>query len=154
MPKADRRELTLNTLDEVLAEVDRLAAGDVTTSGKHSFPQIVRHLAISNNMVSGRISVPKPPLMLRLLLPLIRSSILNGPVKPGMKLPQKAEEVFWPNEVISVDSAIEMLKDSVTYYKKHGPLPVHPIFGKASREQVDRLTCNHAAMHLSFVHPS
>jgi hypothetical protein len=153
MSQPNRRVLTLNTLDEVVAEVERLAAGRVTTTGKHSFPHIIRHLALTNEMMTGRIAAPKPPLILRLMLPLIRSSILKGSVKPGVKLPRRAEAVFWSDEEISVQDAIAMLKDSVVYYKEHGPMPVHPIFGKATREQLDRLNCNHAAMHLSFVHP-
>jgi len=154
MSKADRRELSLNTQDEVLHEVQRLASGHVRTTGKHSFPEIVRHLALTNSMMTGRITAPKPPLMLRLLLPLIRSSMLNGPVKPGVKLPAKAEAVFWPAEEISIEAAIEQLKESVADYQARGPLPVHPIFGKATREQLDGLNLRHAAMHLSFVHPA
>ena len=153
MSKSARRELVLGNLDELVSEVDRLAAGPVTTTGQHSFPRIVRHLAITNNMMTGRIAAPKPPLLLRLLLPLIRSSILKGNVKPGIKLPATAEAMFWPDADISIHDAVAELKDSVEYYRTHGPLPVHPIFGKASREQLDRVTCSHAAMHLSFVHP-
>lgn len=153
MSKPKRRELTLGSMDEVVAEVERLAAGRVTTTGKHDFPRIVRHLAMANNMTTGRLAAPKPPLLMRLILPLIRSSILNGPVKPGVKLPAKAEALFWSQDDISTQDAIAMFKDSVAYYKKHGPLPVHPFFGKATPEQSNRLLCGHAAMHLSFVHP-
>jgi hypothetical protein len=154
MNELNRRKVTLNTLDDIVAEVERLAASDVTTTGKHSFPKIVRHLALTNNMMTGRIPAPKPPLIMKLLLPFIRSSILKGPVKPGVKLPANAEAEFWSDEEITVEDAVQMLKESVLYYKEHGPLPVHPIFGKATREQLDRLTCSHAEMHLSFVHPA
>jgi hypothetical protein len=144
----------LNSVDEIVAEVERLAAAPVTTTGTHGFPEIVRHLALTNDMMTGRIAAPKPPLIMRLILPLIRSSILNGPVKPGVRLPAHAEATFWPDEDIAIADAITMLKESVAHYKEHGPLPVHPIFGAATREQLDRLTRSHAAMHLSFVHPS
>ena len=153
MSEPNRRELALNSLDEVVAEVERLVMGEVVTTGKHSFPQIVRHLALSNDMMTGRIAPPKLPLLMRLMLPLIRSAILRGPVKPGVKLPSSAEKVFWSDKEISINDAIAMLKDSVRYYQQNGPLPVHPIFGKATREQLDGLTCGHASMHLSFVHP-
>jgi hypothetical protein len=154
MSEPKRRELTLKTLDDVVAEVERLAKGKVTTTGKHSFPKIVRHLALSNSMMTGRIPAPKPPLIMKLVLPFIRSAILKGPVKPGVRLPANAEAEFWAEKEIAIEDAIQMLKESVAYYKEHGPLPVHPIFGKATREQLDRLTCSHAAMHLSFVHPA
>ena len=58
MNKSNRRELTLSTLNEVVDEVERLASGNVITTGKHSFPQIVRHLALTNNMTTGRLTVP------------------------------------------------------------------------------------------------
>ena len=47
--------------------------------------------------------------------------------------------------------AIENFKASVKAYQDKGPLAVHPIFGKVTREQVDNITLSHAAMHLSFV---
>lgn len=154
MSKAERRSVSFQSLDDILADVERLAAGKVRTTGQHSFSQIVRHLALANDMVTGKIVAPKPPLILRILLPFIRSSILKGPVKPGIKLPAKAETLFWPKDEMSVAEAVESLRVSIENYKKKGPLPVHPIFGKATREQIDNLTLSHAAMHLSFVHPA
>lgn len=148
-----RRELAFERVDEMVAEVERLASGRVTVSGNHDFASIVRHLALTNEMTTGRMVPPKPPLILRILLPFIRSSIFKRPVKPGIKLPPTAESVFWPKQSISTHDAVAMFKDSVAYLKSHGPLPVHPFFGKASREQIERLICNHGAMHLSFVHP-
>lgn len=151
---SDRRELEFSSMDEVVAEVDRLAAGEVRTTGNHSFPQILRHLALSNDMVTGKVEPPKPPLMMRLVMPFIRSSIINGPVKPGFKLPAKAEAFFWPEEPGTVAEAATHLKESVENFKQKGPLPVHPIFGPATAEQVESMGLKHAAMHLSFVHPA
>lgn len=151
---SQRRTLAFDNLDDIVQEVERLARGSVRTTGKHSFPQIVRHLAMTHHMMTGRIASPRPPLFLRIMLPFLRPVILNNPARPGFKLPPAAEAVFWPSDEIALDSAVAMLRESVTYYKQHGPLSVHPIFGKATREQLDRLACSHAAMHLSFVHPT
>ena len=112
----DCRELEFSNWEEVLAEVDRLAAGEVRTTGSHSFASIVRHLALANDMVTGKIEAPKPPLMMRLLMPFIRSSILNGPVKPGFKLPNKAEAFFWPDEPVEVADAVAHFKESIENY--------------------------------------
>ena len=150
----DRRAgLQFSHMDDVTGEIERLARGEVRANGKHSFAEIVRHLAIANEMVIGQIIPPKPPLLLRLLLPFIRNSILNGPVKPGFKLSADAEAFFWPSEPVELQDAIARFKTSVQNYKEMGPLPIHPIFGKATPEQIDRLMLAHAAMHLSFVHP-
>jgi hypothetical protein len=145
------RKIVFQSLDEVAREIKTLASGPVKTTGKHDFPSIVRHLALSNDMMAGKIIPPKPPLIFRLLLPLIRSSILNGPVKPGFNLPKKANDFFWPSNPISLEDSVRMYDESVAYYKKHGPLSIHPVFGPASKEQVDSLNLKHAAMHLGFV---
>ena len=154
MSQPERRELEFNSFDAIIADVEQLASGEVKTSGKHSFAEIVRHLALTNDMASGRIQAPQPPLMMRLILPFIRSSILNGPIKPGIKLPKKSEAFFWPDAEVSLSDAVAHLKESVEHYTAKGPLPVHPVFGKATRDQIDGVTLRHAAMHLSFAHPA
>ena len=71
----------------------------------------------------------------------------------GFKLPQKAEAVFWPDQDFDVQEALTHFKESVEHYKSQGPLPKHPMFGKLTRKENDRLNCSHCALHLSFVHP-
>lgn len=150
--KPERRELEFNSLHDAVAEVEKLAKGEVRTTGNHTFAQIVEHLARSHDMSTGKVVGPRPPWYLRMMMPLIKGSILNGPAKPGFKLPAAAESHFWPNEV-DIQQAIAHLKESVDNYYKNGPLEVHPVFGKATREQIDNLNITHCAMHLSFVHP-
>jgi len=152
MTANQHRKLTFSNLDEALAEAERLAAADHFTTGHHSFAQILNHLALANDMVTGRVIPPKMPLLVRLVMPFIRSKILNGPVKPGFKLPKKSESFFWPNRSLNVQDALASFRQSVDHYKKNGPLPVHPVFGKATREQIDQMNLRHAAMHLGFVH--
>ena len=80
--------------------------------------------------------------------------INEKPIKPGFKLPPKAEAVFWPDQEFDVQEALNHLKESTERYDKQGPMPKHPMFGKLSREQNDRLNIRHAELHLSFVHPA
>ena len=61
------------------------------------------------------------------------------------------ESYFWSTESVEIEEAIEQLSASIENYKNNGPLEIHPVFGRATREQVDQLTLKHAAMHLSFV---
>lgn len=103
-------------------------------------------------MVVGNITPPKLPWYMRLAMPLLKNGILNQPVKPGFKLPNTAmQEFFWSKTEVDPKEAIENFKASVKAYQDKGPLAVHPIFGKVTREQVDNITLSHAAMHLSFV---
>ncbi|QEG41007.1 DUF1569 domain-containing protein [Roseimaritima ulvae] len=152
--QAERRELTFQNLDEVVAEVERLAAGEVRTTGKHNFGQILNHLALAHDVSSGRIHAPPPPFFMRAMMPLIRRMVISTkPLKPGVKLPASGEAYFWPDKEFDIAAEVEHLKNSVEYYKTHGPLAKHPFFGKLSAEEADQLNCRHAALHLSFVHP-
>ena len=155
MSDSDRRELNFTSLDEVMAEAERLASGDVRTVGNHTFGEILNHLALSQDSSSGRLVPPRPPFMMRLMMPLIKRMVIGSkPLKPGIKLPPKAESFFWPNEDISAKEGLARLKDSTDYYKANGPVEVHPVFGKLTREESDQLNCRHAALHLGFVHPA
>jgi len=151
--ESERRELHFDTLEDMLAEATKLAAGDVYTTGNHSFGQILEHLARSFEMCSGKLTPPKLPFMFRLMSPLIRLSVLNKkPLQPGINLEPEAEFIFWPSNDTDVQQALSHLKDAVAEYKKR-VLSQHPIFGKLTREQNDLLNRKHAALHLSFVHP-
>ena len=151
--KPERRELSFKSMDEVVEDAERLAAGEVRTTGNHSFAEILKHLALSHDMATGKIDAPRPPWFMRLILPVMKNFILNSTPKPGFKLPKTAESFFWPGGDIDVQEALTHLKDSVENYNVNGPLEVHPMFGKATRDQIDRLNLGHCAMHLSFVHP-
>ena len=132
-----------------------MAAGEVRTTGNHSFGQILNHLALSHDVAAGRAQAPPPPFFMRLMMPLMKRMVINSkPFKPGIKLPAKGESFFWPDKEFDVPTAVNYFKASVDYYKSHGPLVIHPFFGKISKADCDELNCRHAALHLSFVHPA
>ncbi|MEM7311759.1 MAG: DUF1569 domain-containing protein [Planctomycetota bacterium] len=151
---AERRELQFSSLDEVVADVEQLMRGEVRCSGNHSFPEIIRHLAITHDVTTGRKAPPPLPFIMRLMMPFIRGSVLKGPAKPGFNLPGPAENFFWPKPEMPIHEAFAYLKESVEYYKANGPVAKHPIFGPVTKEQMDSLNFSHGAMHLSFVHPA
>lgn len=154
MSDAKRRELVFASLDEVTNDIEQLAAGEPRTSGGHTFAEIVRHLAIANEMVAGKISPPKLPWYMRLVMPFMGKKIMSGPVNPGFKLPSNMEAFFWSDEPVGVPEAVARFNESVELYKEKGPIPVHPIFGPAPSETTNAMLLKHAAMHLSFVHPA
>lgn len=150
----ERRVLNFKTLDEVVAEVEQLASGEVRTTGNHTFAQIIKHLALSHDMSTGKVVGPRPPWYMRLMVRVMRPMIINDkPLKPGFNLPADAEAFFWPAGEIDVHEAITHLKESVANYKTNGALETHPVFGKMPADKTLVLNCKHAAMHLSFVHP-
>jgi len=151
----ERREVTFRSVDEIVADARQLASGEVRVNGNHSFGQILHHLALSHDVASGKLSAPPPPLFMKLMMPLIRRMVINAkPLKPGIKLPAKGEAFFWPDKEFDVPTSLQYLEESVENYKTNGPLETHPFFGKLTRAEADQLTCRHAALHLSFVHPA
>lgn len=150
-----RRELEFRNLDEVVADVEQLAKGEVRTTGTHSFSNIVKHLALTHDMATGKTPPPSFPWYMKLGMVFMRKSILaDKPLTPGFKLPPKAQAYFWPEREYEISESIAHLKESVEYFKSNGPLEKHPVFGVATTEQNLRLNCRHAALHLSFVHPA
>lgn len=149
----EHRSLVFSSLDEAVAEAERLASVNVRTTGKHSFGQILEHLARTHDMATGKVEAPRPSLFVRMMMPFMKSMIIKD-VKPGFNLPSKAEAFFWPDQDFEVSQALAHLKESVENYKTNGPLEKHPVFGRLSREKNLELNCKHCAMHLGFVHPA
>ena len=150
----ERRELAFKDLDEVVPEAQRLASGEVRTTGNHSFGQILEHLARTHDMVMGKVEGPSPPWYMKIMMVFMKGMILKDkPLSPGFKLPKDAEAFFWPNQEFDVPQALSHLKESIETYQTSGPLAKHPIFGTITPEQSLKLNCRHAAMHFSFVHP-
>ena len=151
---AEHRTLTFKNLDEVVAEAERLASGEVQVSGNHSFGAILKHLALTHDITTGRVQAPAPPWYMKyIMIPIMKPFILrDAPIKPGFKLPAKAESFFWASEDVSVEDGLAHLRESVEAYQTQGPTPKHPMFGKMSKETNLRLQCRHAELHLGFVH--
>jgi Protein of unknown function (DUF1569) len=147
------RSLSFASLDDALAEVESLASGEARTTGRFSFAQILRHLALTLDMVSGHIAGPKLPWFIRFVGPLIKKSVLSKPIKPGFKLPKTAQSFFWPAGDIDLPTALNHFRESLARYRSKSELPRHPIFGSMTREEHDLLQRGHMALHLGFVHP-
>ena len=75
--KVERRELEFSSLSQAVADIERLAAGEVRVTGKHSFGQIIHHLALSLDMSAGRVQPPPIPWYMKLVTALFRSMLIN-----------------------------------------------------------------------------
>ena len=150
-----RRELAFSNFEEITKDINDLISSESRTTGNHSFGKIIQHLAITNNLAVGKLKPPSIPLPMQEMIPSIKDSVLNGPAEPGFQLPSaEMQSFFWPEEEIEPEIALENFKESVARYEADGPLPEHPIFGTATKQQVHNLLVSHASMHLSFVHPA
>ena len=148
-----RRQVQFTTLDDMLADVDRLAQSkEVRALGNWSSGQVLRHLTIvMNGSIDGQ--PPMMPAIMRLMIRLLaKRRFLNKPMAAGFQLPARAAAVLLPPET-SWDEGVEEFRRAVQRLKTESARRPHPAIGPLSHEEWDRLHCRHAELHLSFLVP-
>jgi hypothetical protein len=146
-----RRQLHFNSLDEILADVDRLAQGKVRALGNWSPGQILKHLSVP--MMWCLDGAPfKGAWYIRLFGWFIKSKFLRDTMTPGFQLSGDfaaelvAAETTWEDGLQTIRGAIARLKAESQRHPS-------PFLGALTREQWDQLHCRHSELHLSFLVP-
>jgi hypothetical protein len=148
-----RRDLTFNTLDDIVKDVEILVASPATrTIGNWSLVKLITHLSrTDNNSIDGFET--KAPLMIRLVMPLFKGRFLKArKMNPGIRLPKAAEAAAFP-ESTSSQEALNDLRDAVERTRTEIMTAIHPAFGKMTHDEWNTLHLRHSEMHLSFALP-
>ena len=154
--KPERRKLTFATLDDVVADAERLRDGGYDKVGNWDLAQVCFH--ISEWMRFPLDGFPKPPLPIAMMLWVMRKTI--GPkmyrqyLAEGMPSgkPTIPQSIAPPGGEVNV--AIAKLKETVARFQEHaGPLHPSPLFGALDKEAAMKLQLVHCAHHLSFLVP-
>ena len=146
-----RRSLTFHSLQEILADAERISAGPTKILGNWSPGQAFLHLAtVMNQSIDG--SDVKAPWFIRVVGPLFKKKILSGPMKPGFKLPAAAANVLIPGPT-STEEGLAALRVAITRLENDPKRSVHPVLGALTDEEWLRLHLIHSALHLSFFSP-
>ncbi len=150
---SDRRTLSFQSLDDILADAEALAAGDIRTMGNWTSGQIVDHVAALIELSIDGFTM-KAPLPLRIFGRLMRNMALNKPMRPGFKMPKKFAAMA-PRPDVQWDAALARLR-SVGQRVRDGEQMQHPspMLGRMSHEDWVKLHCRHAELHFSFMHPA
>jgi hypothetical protein len=154
-----RRQLRFESLNDIAAEVERLAsAQEVRALGNWSSGQVLQHLASTmNNSIDGfpefappalRPIVPVFRLFMRLFL---KRRFLTQTMPPGFKLPVSAAHLLpqptdWPAGLAAFRAAVER-------QQQQAPGAAHPALGKLAPTEWVSLHCRHSELHLSFLVP-
>jgi hypothetical protein len=146
-----RRTVCYASLDDVLADAERLVRARAETTGNWSLDQILGHLAVamekSMDGLPGRL-----PWYVRLIgRYVMKRRILKHGMQPGFKLPAEAEKWAVPAPGGDAEAALEGLRRAVGRLKSTSTRCPHPVFGPMPASEWDRLHLRHAEMHLSFV---
>lgn len=157
MPAAPRRKLRFETLDDALAEAERLAAaerdGRLTHTGNWTLGQTLGHLATWTNFAfDGYPPEVHAPLPVRLILRLLRNRILNTGMQPGVKI-GKVPGGTLGLDVLPTDEGLRRFRAALERLRGTGPGVVNPAFGRLTHGQWIQLNLRHAELHLGFQVP-
>ena len=151
-----RRELKFKSVDDVLADVEMLAAaereGKLTLLGNWTFGQLLGHLAtwVDYSYDGAPLKVPA---MVRYLLRLMKRRMLYRPMAPGRSIP-RVEGGTLGREEISSEQGLERFGRAFERLKKEAPARPHLLFGTMTHEEWIQSHLRHAELHLSFACPA
>lgn len=145
-----RRDVSFQTMDDIIADAERLVASLTTrTIGNWSLDKLIMHLAqtVDNSIDGFQLKVP---LMIRLIMPFFKSKIINAKeLKPGINLPKATIPGAYP-AAASLHEALDDLRRAVERTKTERMTANHPAFGTMTHEEWNTLHLRHSEMHLSF----
>ena len=155
----DRRHLRFGRMEDILRDAEWLnteaeAGKTLRASGNWTPAQIVDH--VTRTMSYSLDGFPPDatlPLPIRFIAKMMKSSVLNKPMKPGVKLKGKLAEIFQPESNVTWGQAMTRLRNLIARVKKGDRMTaVSPAFGAMAHEEWMQLHCRHAEMHFGFIH--
>jgi hypothetical protein len=149
----ERRKLHFDSLDDILAEVDRLGRSrEIRTLGNLTAGQIVKHLATVMNRSIDGFSTGLPSVVRTMLRLFLKRKILIQPMSPGFKLPAKAQADLIPGPT-SLDQALADIRGAIKRLQTEPGRVQSPFLGPLTRDEWNQLHCRHCELHLSFLVP-
>jgi len=152
---AGRRMLRFESIDQVMAEVERLAdaerAGRLRRLGNWTLGQTLGHLATWTEY--GYTGFPlKVPFFIRWVLRLRKRKFLYGPMRAGVKIPGVTGGTLGIDPV-PLDEAVGRFVAAMARLKIDPPTAPNDIFGLLTQDEAIALNLRHAELHLGFFIP-
>lgn len=153
---AERRALHFETIDDVLADVDRIVAaeraGTLRRTGNWTTGQTFGHLAAWINYAYEGYPM-RVPWFIRWIIRRRLKAMLQAGMDAGLRIPN-TEAGTYGVDVLSTDEGANRLRTALERLKRGEPAKFDsPAFGPATLEERVRLNLRHAELHLSFMHP-
>jgi hypothetical protein len=146
-----RREVEYRSIEEVIADAERLSSGPLKTLGNWSAGQIFRHLATAyNGSIDGFKSTF--PWFIRMMAGLFKKKLLSGAMPPGLRVPPKFAQEVMP-EPTATEEGLAELRAAVARLQREPNRAKHPVFGELTKEEWNQIHLNHAKLHMSFLVP-
>jgi hypothetical protein len=146
-----QRELNLRTIDDCIAELDRLEKSGCTPQGNWDFAQVCNHLSffIEGGLDGYKFKVPW--IFKALFGKMVLKRILTQrKMKSGQFTPQKP----LPEPGGDPKAAASRLRTALIITRDHqGDFVPSPFFGYLTPEQARDLAVIHCAHHFAFLEP-
>ena len=149
-----RRTLSYQSYDDLLADAEQLAGGEVTMVGNWSLGQSCKHLAEALNASIDGTDFKMPWIMKTMARLLMKNKMLNNTLSPGFKIPESDKAKFEPSPTITTEEGLDALRAAIERCKSEEKRAPHPAFGQLSREDYDKFNQRHAELHMSFAVPA
>lgn len=146
-----RRAVRYENFDNLLADVNQLAAGKVRILGNWSLGQILSHLAKVYECSIDEFPFLMPAPLRFLFGVVMKRRFLNRPLPTGFQLPKKASDLI-PAEIDPAEASA-LLAKAIDRLKNERQRSPHPALGRLTVDEWNALHLRHAEMHLSFVLP-
>lgn len=146
-----RRSVHYQSYDELLADAEQLSIQPTRAIGNWSVGQILRHLALSMDvMIDGApFSLPGPvQFLIRILL---KGRLLKNGLRPGFRIPAKASSLVPPET--TPGEGLALLRTAIERLRSTSRRAPHPAFGVCSSRDWDEFQLRHCELHMSFIVP-
>jgi hypothetical protein len=156
--KPERRTLRFNSVDELLAEIDRIVsaekAGTLRRTGNWSTGQIFGHLAAWIDYgYEGFPPGAHPPFFVRWVMKFWKKKIIRDGMPAGIRIPRTKDGTFG-TEPYSADEGAARLRAALKRLSVGEPVKFHsPAMGPVSEAERIQVQLRHAELHLSYLHP-
>lgn len=150
---AERRQLHFNSLDDIGADVERLAKSrEIRALGNWSPGQVFQHVAnVMNKCIDGFAF--RPPAIIRFVVRcFFKRRFLTKPMAPGFKLPAAAASELIP-PATTQEAGLDSIRRALARLQTETIRVPSPVLGPLTVEQWNQLHCRHAELHLSFLVP-
>lgn len=151
-----RRAIRFRTLDEVLADAERIAAADragtLQRLGNWSPGMVLSHVAnwASYPFDGYPASLGKPPWLVRVLLRRRKDRFIHGALPAGTRIPRVPGGTVGADDV-STHDGLRRLRAALGRLKAFRPPTDSPVFGPLTHDEWMQLHCRHAELHFGFL---
>jgi hypothetical protein len=149
---AGRRILRFESIDQVMADVERLAeaerAGRLRHLGNWTLGQTLGHLAVwAEYSYTG--TPMKVPFFIKWILRSRKQKFLCEPMRAGVRIPGVKGGTL-ATEPTSLEEGLGRMRRVMERLKAEAPTEPHAVFGPLSHDEWKALHLRHAELHLGF----